>query len=59
MESESLSQLNFSEFNVAFLVVNAGIFKRGTIRGVQLRALRNCLLDVLIILVFNCKVKVK
>ena len=37
MESESLSQLDFPEFNVALLVVNAGLFKRGTIADLQLR----------------------
>ena len=36
MEPESLSQLDFPEFNVALFVVDGGIFKRGVIADVQL-----------------------
>ena len=45
MESESLSQLDFTEFNVALLVVNAGLFKRCAVTDVQF-PLRNYLLSV-------------
>ena len=53
MESESLRQFDFSDFNVAFLVVNAGIFQRGTITDVQLLYI-TVYFNVVIILIFNC-----
>ena len=53
MESESLRQFDFSDFNVAFLVVNAGIFQRGTITDVQLLYI-TVYFNVIIILIFNC-----